>query len=251
MMAKQARPFIGINADFISANKRSVAHLKLDSGYADMVLGAGGIPVVIPPLNKETEFNALLDRLDGIILSGGLDMDPRRQQQPMHAAVMPMSERREENDKILLRCLLERQTPLLAVGVGMQQLNWVCGGSLYLHLPEDLPKAMPHFDPTGSAHRHLVLLEPNTRLEEIYGGVEIRVNSSHHQAIRQVGSRLRVSALAPDGVIEAVEAIDPNWFCVGVQWHPESDTASALDMQLVECFVQASVRQSQPAALAA
>jgi putative glutamine amidotransferase len=250
-MAKQSRPFIGINADLIPASKRSVAHLRLDSGYADMVLAAGGIPIVIPPLNKETEFDALLDRLDGVILSGGLDMDPRRQQMPTHAAVVPMAERREENDRILLRSLLERQMPLLAIGLGMQELNSLCGGSLYLHLSEDLPKAMPHFDPMGGPHRHLVLLEPNTRMEEIYGGVEIRVNSSHHQAIRQVGSRLRVSALAPDGVIEAIEAVDPNWFCVGVQWHPESDTASALDMQLIECFLQACTRQAQPLELAA
>ena len=88
-------------------------------------------------------------------------------------------------------------------------------------------------------------------MEEIYGGGEIRVNSAHHQAVRQVGAKLRVSALAPDGIIEAIEALDPNWFCVGVQWHPESDTASALDMQLFECFVQAAVRNSQPLAVAA
>ena len=251
MMAKQSRPFIGINADLISASKRSIAHLRLDTGYADMVLATGGIPVIIPPLNKEADFNAFLDRLDGVILSGGLDMDPRRQNQPMHAAVQAMAERREENDRILLRCLLERQMPLLAIGVGMQELNSVCGGSLFLHLPEDLPRAMPHFDPTGGPHRHLALLEPNTRLEEIYGGIEIRVNSSHHQAVRQVGSKLRVSALAPDGVIEAIEAVDQNWFCVGIQWHPESDSASALDMQLIECFAQACVRQAEPLSLAA
>ena len=250
-MAKQSRPFIGINADFISASKRSIAHLRLDTGYADMVLATGGIPVIIPPLNKEADFNALLDRLDGVILWGGHDMDPRPQNQPLHAAVQAMNERREENDRILLRCLLERQMPLLAIGLGMQELNSVCGGSLFLHLPEDLPRAMPHFDSTGGPHRHLVLLEPNTRLEEIYGGIEIRVNSSHHQAVRQVGSKFRVSALAPDGVIEAIEAVDQNWFCVGVQWHPESETASALDMQLIECFAQACVRQAEPLSLAA
>ncbi len=193
-MAKQSRPFIGINADFISASKRSIAYLRLDTGYADVVLAAGGIPIILPPLNKASEFNAVLDRLDGVIMSGGLDMDPRRQQQPMHAAIQAMAERREENDRILMRCLLERQMPLLAVGLGMQELNSICGGNLYLHLPEDLPRAMPHFDPTGGPHRHLVLLEPNTRLEEIYGGIEIRVNSSHHQAVRQVAPKLRVSA---------------------------------------------------------
>jgi putative glutamine amidotransferase len=162
-----------------------------------------------------------------------------------------MAERREENDKLLVRRLLQRRLPLLAIGLGMQQLNAACGGSLFLHLPEELPRAMPHRDATGGPHRHAVMLEPTTRMEEIYGGGEIRVNSGHHQAVRQVGKELRVAATAPDGVIEAVETTDPNWFCVGVQWHPESDTASALDMQLFECFVQVCARQTQPLQLAA
>jgi putative glutamine amidotransferase len=134
----------------------------------------------------------------------------------------------------------------------MQQLNVALGGNLFLHLPEDQPRAMPHNDPScHGPHRHAVLLEPNTRLDEIYGGGEIRVNSNHHQAVRQPGTKLRVSALAPDGVIEAIESVDPNWFCVGVQWHPESETASALDMQLFECFIQACLRAAQPLELAA
>jgi putative glutamine amidotransferase len=163
-----------------------------------------------------------------------------------------MPERREENDKVLVRCLLRREIPLLAIGLGMQQLNAALGGNLFLHLPEDQPRAMPHWDPScHGPHRHAVLLEPGTRLDEIYGGGEIRVNSDHHQAVRQVGAKLRVSALAPDGIIEAIEAIDPSWFCVGVQWHPESETASALDMQLFECFIQVCLRQAQPLAAAA
>jgi putative glutamine amidotransferase len=250
-MAHQTRPFIGINADFISAGKHTTAHARLNAGYFDGVVAAGGLPVILPPLAKTALLNALLDRLDGIILSGGLDLDPRRQQQPTHPSVQPMAERREENDRLLVRLVLERQMPVLAIGVGMQQLNAACGGSLYLHLPEDLPRALPHNDPSGGPHRHAVLLEPNTRLDEIYGGGEIRVNSAHHQAVRQVGAKLQVSARAPDGVIEAIEAVDPNWFCIGIQWHPESETASALDMQLFECFIQASLRQSQPLQLAA
>jgi putative glutamine amidotransferase len=162
-----------------------------------------------------------------------------------------MAERREASDRVLVRRLLQRRMPLLAVGVGMHQLNAACGGSLFLHLPEDMPRAMPHRDSGDGPHRHAVLLEPNTRIEEIYGGGEIRVNSGHHQAVRQVGKGLRVGAVAPDGVIEAIEMVDPQWFCVGVQWHPESETASALDMQLFECFVQACARQAQPLQLVA
>jgi putative glutamine amidotransferase len=111
---------------------------------------------------------------------------------------------------------------------------------------------MPHCDPTCTGpHRHLVQLKTGSRLEEIYGGVELLVNSNHHQAVNKVGDRFRIAAVAPDGVIEAIEALDPNWFCVGIQWHPEADASSALDAQLFECFVQTCVRQSASMALAA
>jgi putative glutamine amidotransferase len=250
-MKHATRPFIGINADFVAAGKVTVAHARLPAGYFDTVLAAGGLPVILPPLAKEAEINALLDRLDGVILSGGADLDPRKQGHPSHPAVQLLAERRDDNDRILVRRVIARRVPVLGVGLGMQQLNVACGGTLYLHLPEDLPRALPHKDPTGGPHRHAVLLEPHTRVDEIYGGGEIRVNSAHHQAVRQVGARLRVSATAPDGVIEAIEGVDPNWFCIGVQWHPESETASALDMQLMECFIQACLRRAQPLELAA
>jgi putative glutamine amidotransferase len=250
-MPQATRPFIGINADFVPAGKTTGAYARLPAGYCDTVLSAGALPVILPPVGKESEINALLDRLDGVILSGGLDMDLRRHGLPSHAAVQPMAQRREESDRLLVRRVIARRIPVLGIGLGMQQLNVACGGTLFLHLPEDLPRAMPHKDSTEGPHRHAVLLEPNTRIDEIYGGGEIRVNSAHHQAVRQVGARLRVGATAPDGVIEAIESVDPNWFCVGVQWHPESETASALDMQLFECFIQACLRQAQPLELAA
>jgi putative glutamine amidotransferase len=250
-MARQTRPFIGVNADFVPAGKVNSPHVRLGAGYLDAVVAAGGLPVVLPPLGKDVDPDPWLDRLDGFVLSGGLDLDPRRGGQPAHPAVQPLPERRDESDRLLLRRLLARRLPLLAIGLGAQQLNVACGGSLYVHLPADLPRALPHRDSSGGPHRHTVLLEPGTRLEEIYGGGEIRVNSAHHQAVRQVGAGLRVGALAPDGVIEAIESTDPHWFCVGVQWHPESETASALDLQLFESFVQACLRQARPLQLAA
>jgi putative glutamine amidotransferase len=245
---------VGINVDFHAASKVQHAHVRLGSGYADAVLAAGGLPILLPPFGKEAEISAFLDRVDGFILSNGLDLDPRRLGMPMHQSVRLMAERREDHDRILVRQLMQRRLPTLGIGVGMHQLNVACGGTLFVHLPEDQPRAMPHSDSScGGPHRHAVLLQPGTRLDEIYGGGEIRVNSNHHQAVKAVGSRFRVGALAPDGVIEAIEAADPNWFCVGVQWHPESETASALDMQLFECFLQAAIRagiRQAPLALA-
>jgi putative glutamine amidotransferase len=250
-MSFSARPVIGINVDLVAASKHAASYIRLAAGYFDSIYTAGGLPILIPPLNKEKEIDALLDRVEGMVLCGGPDLDPRRQNLPSHSTVVPMAVRREDNDRILMRRIIDRQIPLLAIGVGMQQLNAHFGGTLFLHIPEDLPRAMPHFDASGGPHRHIVLLEPNTRVDEIYGGGEIRVNSSHHQAIKTLGKGLRVSAKSPDEVIEAIEMEDSEWFCVGVQWHPESETASALDMQLFEGFIQSAARQAQPLSLAA
>lgn len=240
-----ARPLIGINAEFL-APKNGTAHLKLNAAYLDAVVAAGALPVILPPLRKDNlaEVDAILDTVCGVILTGGADMDPRRNGQAPSATVHPMAPRREDADRYLLARIFERKTPVLGIGLGMQQLNVFAGGTLYLHLPAENPRAMPHYDQTGAPHRHMVLIESNTRLDEIYGAPELRVNSQHHQAVNQLGKKMRVAARAPDGVIEAIESTDPNWFCVGVQWHPEADTASALDAQIFECFVQAAVRNA-------
>jgi len=245
MRAKESpRPLIGINTDYFAATKTYSAHSRVNAGYFDAVLAAGGLPILLPPLGKEPEIDAMLDKLDGIVLTGGLDMDPRRNGQAMSNSIQAMADRRDASDRILVRRVIEREIPVLAIGVGMQQLNVLMGGALFLHLPTDVPKSMPHFDPSGGPHRHIILLEPNTKIDEIYGGGELRVNSRHHQAINTLGKGMRIGAKSPDGVVEAIESEDQDWFCMGVQWHPEADTASALDMQLFECFVQATTRES-------
>ncbi|MSQ97079.1 MAG: gamma-glutamyl-gamma-aminobutyrate hydrolase family protein [Gemmataceae bacterium] len=251
-MAQATRPLIGLNVDFIAATKTTKPHLRLNQGYAEAVLEAGGLPILMPILAKEAEIRTFLDRVDGFILTSGLDMDPRRLGMPKHHASQPMHERRDEHDRLLVKILIERQLPVLGIGVGMHQLNVACGGNLFMHLPEDCPRTMPHCDPSCSGpHRHLVNMKAGSRLEEIYGGTELLVNSNHHQAVRQVGAQFRVAAVAPDGVIEAMEALDPNWFCIAVQWHPEADSSSALDAQMFECFVQTCLRLAPSLAMAA
>jgi len=252
MAQQRTWPIIGLNMDLVPASKTSRPHLRLHLGFLDAITAAGGMPAIMPPYGKDSQISLFLDGVDGFILTGGPDLDPRRQGLPLHRSVRPMPERREDSDRLLLRQLLQRRLSTLGIGVGLHQLNVACGGTLIQHLPEEMPRAMPHADPSSTEpHRHAVLLRANSRLEEIYGEGEIRVNSSHHQAVKTVGSLFSVAATAPDGVIEALETTDPDWFCIGVQWHPESESASALDLQLFESFVQACARQSQPLAAAA
>ena len=247
------RPLIGLNTDYRANVKGRTPHSYMASGYYDVLLAANAIPVLIPPLTKEQDLSPILDTLDGVMLTGGDDMDPRKMGLSPHPSVTVMSERRENADRLLIKLVQQRKMPVLGTGVGMQELNVVNGGGNYLHLPEDVPKSIPHRDPQGGAHRHTVVMQPGSRLEEIYGPGEIRVNSYHHQGVRKLAPIFRVGAVAPDGLIEAFEGKDPSWWVVGVQWHPENEGNISLDVQLIEAFTEASVKATRtrtPIALA-
>lgn len=238
-MRTPKKPVIGINTDFRTTKTRTHCSV-VNSGYYDRVLATGGLPLIIPPLTKEPDLNAVLDRVDGLIFVGGGDLDPKRMGFSRHPSANPIPARREDSDRLLCRMAIERRMPILGISLGMHLINVLMGGSLYMHLPEDLPRALPHHDPLDTTHRHAIEITPCTRMDNVYGGGEILVNSAHHQAVRRVASHMRVSAVAPDGVIEAIEHEDPDWFCVGVQWHPESESASALDLQLFEALCVAA-----------
>ena len=234
-----SKPLIGLNADFIEASANRDSCSFVWSGYYDAILHSGGIPVIIPPMDSEEDLRQFLSILSGVVLVGGGDLDPRRDGYVLHSTVRPMSSRREEFDRMFLRVIAEEKKPLLAVGAGMQLLNVMMGGSLYFHIPVDLPKAMPHFDRQDPLHhRHTLEVTPGTMMERVYGDSDIRVNSTHHMAVREVAPGFCVSAIAPDGVIEAIESEDPDWLAVGTQFHPESSTATALDMRIFEDFVE-------------
>lgn len=233
------KPLIGITSDLRAGEESPNVTTVVDSGYYDGIFAAGGMPIMLPPFAKEEIAEDIIERLDGIVLVGGGDLNPLRLGKKPHHSIRPLHPRREDSDRILCRLAIERRIPTLAVGVGMQLINVLSGGTLYTHLPEDMPRGMPHFDPHDGTHRHIVFVTPRTRLESIYGEGEIRVNSAHHQGIRTLGRGLKSGALAPDGLIEAIESSDSKWFMIGVQWHPESHSASALDRQLFEGFVSA------------
>ena len=231
------KPVIGINADFRRAQGNQPAFTAVTAGYYDCIQAAGGIPVIIPPSENEADVSALLDRLDGVLFVGGADLDPRRDGFMMHPTVRPMDPRRETFDRMLMRLVAERRMPVLGIGVGLQLLNVATGGNLYLHIPEDLPEAIPHKDIHDPGHRHSLEITPGSLMERVYGDGEIRVASRHHMAIDEVAPGFAVTARCPDGVIEAIESESPEWFAIGTQFHPESDAASALDLRIFEEFI--------------
>lgn len=237
-MSKKA--MIGISGDLRAAKKEVSPLSWYHTGYYDSVTAAGGIPALIPPLAEDADLKQFLQHLDGLVLSGcRFDLNPIRLGFDPHPATRSMPQRREDFDRRLCKMALEMRMPILAVGAGMQMMNVIAGGTLHQHIPEDITKPLFHSDSVESTLRHIIEIVPGTRVDRIYGPGEIRVNSQHHMAVNQVAGIFRVSATAPDGVIEAYESIDEDWFCLGVQWHPENETSSALDMQVFENFLEA------------
>ena len=231
------KPLIGINMDYRAARKDSPAMSYLCTGYHDAIVKAGGVPVIIPMLEEDEDLNQFLDMLDGVMMIGGADLDPRRDGFMMHPSIRTMEPRRETFDRRLVRAVADRRLPFYGIGVGMQLLNVSQGGNLFFHIPEDLPKSLPHKDPIDPNHRHALEVVRNTIMERVYGEGEIRVNSMHHMAIDEVAAGFIVSARCPDGVVEAIESIRPDWFALGTQFHPEADSASALDLRIIEEFI--------------
>jgi putative glutamine amidotransferase len=236
------KPLIGLNADYRAAGTDSPAFAYLASGYFDCIAEAGGIPVIVPPMESEANLNSILDSLQGFVMIGGQDLDPRLDGFMLHPTVRPLAVRRERSDRILMELIAQRRMPVFGIGVGMQVMNIQQGGNLFLHIPEDLPNALPHKDPQDPGHRHGLEVLPGSLMERVYGDGEIRVNSMHHMSIDEVALGFEVTARCPDGVVEAIESRIDDWFAFGTQFHPESNSASALDQRIFEEFLEGSRR---------
>jgi len=233
----RAKPHIGLNADFRAAKQDSPAYSFLAAGYYNRILAAGGIPIILPPMETQGDVNSVLDTLDGFIMIGGQDLDPRRDGFMLHPSVRTLDRRREVFDRLLIGVVAERRLPFFGIGVGMQLLNVSQGGNLFLHVPEDVSEAIPHKDLQDRGHRHSLEVLPGSLMERVYGDGEIRVNSMHHMAVDEVAPGFIVTARCPDGVVETIESEIPDWFAFGTQFHPEADSASALDIRIFEEFV--------------
>lgn len=209
-----SRPLIGISGWSHRNELRDMRGTGLT--YIQAVDRAGGTPVILPPGLSDAALTDWLERIDGLVMTGGGDLDPAHYGEERHPSCDPPNPERDAFDMALAKWALETGKPLLAVCRGMQILAVVGGGSLHQHIGEEHRVRERRYEVV-----HTATVEPNSLLARLTGVEELGVNSIHHQAVKAVSDRFRVVARAADGTVEAFEA--PGMaFCLGVQWHPEA-----------------------------
>jgi putative glutamine amidotransferase len=222
-------PTVGITClDDRPAQGQHAPRFGQSQAYVHAVARAGAAPLLIPPLADKALLRTLYELLDGLLLSGGEDVDPAYYGEPRHEKCVLVSHDRDETELTLVRWAVDDEKPLLAICRGIQVLNVALGGSLYQDIQAQVPGADKHdWHPGYPRDRlsHTAIVAPQTRLAQILGPLDspcplYRVNSLHHQAIKDVAPGLIVAARAPDKIVEAVEA-EGHPFAIGVQWHPE------------------------------
>ena len=233
---QNSAPLIGLTLDHEPGGGGKFSRYPfhaLRENYLTALSEAGGLPVC---LGYTADAEAMVARLDALVITGGaFDVDPALYDEDPHPLTSPRPARTSA-ELALLRAALKRDIPILGICGGMQLMAVNAGGTLIQHLPPELEHEQPN---PRHEPGHAVSIVPDTRLAEIVGMPTMMVNSSHHQAVRSSGEA-RISALAPDGVIEAIELDDPK-FAIGVQWHPEF-TLDPGDRRLYAALVEAAAR---------
>jgi putative glutamine amidotransferase len=217
----ERRPLVGVTLDAEQPGGYSAyPWYALRANYAEAIVAAGGLPIALP--HDAALAGEYLDRIDALVVTGGaFDVDPALYGDGARHATVTLKEGRTAAEMALVQGALARDLPVLGICGGQQLLAVALGGSLIQHIPDSVADALEHEQP-NPRHQpgHAITIVPGSLLHRIVGADEMRVNSAHHQAVRDPGPSAIVNAQAPDGVIEGVE--DARFrFCLGVQWHPE------------------------------
>jgi putative glutamine amidotransferase len=224
-----ARPLVGVTTQTLQAIDgipEALPHsVVMNHRYYHAVASAGAAPVLIPLLDDVDALRAIYERMNGILIPGGVDVDPAVFGEAPHARLGRIDPARDRVEIQLVKWAVEDRKPLLGLCRGLQVINVALGGTLYQDLETEYPNAIKHdyFPNHGFAREHLahwVAVEAGSRLRHALADPSVPVNSMHHQGIKSLASSLVASATAPDGLIEATESPNDS-FVVGVQWHPE------------------------------
>lgn len=221
---------------------REVLRTRLNAAYTDAARAAGLRPYILP-VPQSADAHEMLDGMDGLLLTGGEDVDPQRYGARPHPALGDVHSRRDAFELALVRAARTRGLPTLAICRGVQVANVALGGTLVQDLPSEWPNALPHESGRGRRDRtHAVTITAGSKLARACGAPEISVNSMHHQAIARVADGLTATGLAPDGVVEGVEWSGDDWWMLGAQWHPEElvETTEPWDRALFSAFANAA-----------
>ena len=211
------RPLIGLTSVWRTGRGRNNDYVRVGLAYVRCVTESGGTPVILPVIQDSAAMEQYVRRLDGLVVIGGADIPPEAYgQKPIPQTKTMPAERYEFESKLISRWL-ESEKPLLGVCLGTQFVNVVAGGTLIQDIPTQVGTKIIH---RGRGAKHIIIIEPRSRLRKILGAERVVVNSSHHQAVGGVGKGLKVVARSEDGIIEALE-MSGGRFCLLVQWHPE------------------------------
>jgi putative glutamine amidotransferase len=239
---KGMSPIIGITTNH-STNAYGQPTIMLMQSYVKAIMQAGGIPVLIPSLIAEDGWDALYACLDGILFSGGGDIGLEYAPGDPHPRIDDVDPARDTVEMKMLNAAALDGKPFLGICRGCQVMNVALGGTLYTHIPDQFPNALDHSYPGNmrTVLVHEVKIEEGTHIADIYSEPIIKVNSLHHQGLKNIAPSLRVAGHAPDGLVEAVEL--PNHpFGLAVQWHPEWLTDQEPTRNLFRKFVESAER---------
>ncbi|MGI9529337.1 MAG: gamma-glutamyl-gamma-aminobutyrate hydrolase family protein [Acidimicrobiia bacterium] len=237
-------PIIGITGrpqEVPAAGTKVRAYLTTHT-YSDSVRKGGGIPIVLVPVDAEL-MDHVMDRIDGLLVTGGGDVNPERYSSERHEEVQGVDDERDEFELEIVRRAMSRRMPTMAICRGLQVVNVAFGGTLVQDLPSHRGAHGHDITGEGAYEPHSdTLVEDGCWIASIIGPGMHKINSIHHQAVEELGDGLRVVASAPDGTVEAIEPVDASWPLIAVQWHPEflGVRDHGPSHELFEAFVEAS-----------
>ncbi|WP_456279252.1 gamma-glutamyl-gamma-aminobutyrate hydrolase family protein [Bacillus sp. AK128] len=219
------KPIIGITGAYVKHNQH-MEGVYVHHDYHRSVAANGGLPIILPYINSELAIE-MIQLCDGIILSGGEDVEPSFYGEDPHIHLGATIPERDQVEITIAKYAIDHDIPLLAICRGVQILNVALGGTLIQDIPSQSKDPIQHSQIVDRGRdTHWVNITSSSRLYSIFGSEKLRVNSLHHQSIHTLGKDLCVVAISSDGIIEAVEYTKPSRFTLGVQWHPESMTKS-------------------------